>query len=268
MQGFDALPDVDRARIVAFRSRNLSWDHRFYNRADAEAWLRDNADERTCRAYYAIDPNYHAARSDLLRYLICEKEGGLYLDVKSEAARPLDEVLRPSDEFLLSQWPELQDRSVNKGGHEELAHIPGDEFVIWYIAASAGHPFLQAVIQKVLTNIENYNPWQIGVGAKGVLRTTGPIAYTLAIHPMLKNHTHRFVDAEKELGFYPFRHDDFKSHRGQYGRHYSMIHDPVVISAMGTRLSARLWFSSIRPEIDRSVRRFHKVVNRLSRLRP
>src|SRR5699024_8294228 len=102
-------------------------------------------------------------------------------------------------------------------------------------------------------------PWQVGVGAKGVLRTTGPVAYTLAIHPLLNNYSHRFVDAESEMGFRPFRHGDYKSHRGQYGRHYSMMHDPVVMSGVVTRWSARLWYGRLLPEIQRTQRRLRKL---------
>lgn len=259
MQGFSSLPEVDRERILAFRERNPAWDHRFYDQSTAEAWLRANADERTVRAYYRINPDYYAARADLLRYLLCSKEGGLYLDVKSEARRPLDDVLHRDDSYLLSQWPELRNRKPGEEGHPELAHIPGDEFVIWFIASMKNHPFLRAVIEQVLKNIENYNPWRIGVGAKGVLRTTGPVAYTLAIHPILNEHACRFVDAADDLGFYPFRHGDFKRHRGQYGRHYSVITDPVINGNTVTRHATRAWFGYILPELRRAQRRFDKL---------
>ena len=62
-----------------------------------------------------------------------------------------------------------------------------------------GHPFLKAVIESVLTNIDSYRPWLDGTGKIGVLRVSGPIAYTLAIHPLLGSHSHRKLRTNTEL---------------------------------------------------------------------
>lgn len=261
--GLDALSEADRLRIMAFRQRNPGWDHRFYDRESAEAWLAEHCSRAIRDAYHSIDPLYYAARADLLRYLLVERHGGVYLDVKSEAALPLDDVLRPDDSFLLSQWAELRDRPAGQGTHRELDHIAGDEFVNWYVVASAGHPFLRAVIDRVMANIAGYSAWRDGVGRMGVLRTTGPIAYTLAIHPLLDRFPHRFADMEQDLGFHYSRFGDHRSHRNRFGRHYETISLPVVRGNPLSGQSARLWFGVLQPGAGRVVRRFRKLVNRI-----
>lgn len=266
-QGFDALPDADRTRMMAFRQRNPMWDHRFYDRQAAEDWISENCGRDVQDAYHSIDRVYHAARADFLRYLLCERHGGFYLDVKSEAVLPLDEVLRPDDAYLLSQWNELRGRPAGQGNHPDLAHVPGDEFVNWYIASAAGHPFLRAVIRQVMSNIANYDVWRSGVGRIGVLRTTGPIAYTKVIFPLLNDHPHRFVGLGDESGFHYSRFGDHKAHRAHYGRHYETISDPVVKCGPVTRHAARLWFSHVRPEMHRTRHRFRKVARMLLRAR-
>ena len=265
MQGFDALPEIDRARILAFRARNPGWDHRFYDCESAEAWLAENCSQAVQDAYHSIDSGYYAVRADLLRYLICYHHGGVYLDVKSEALRPLDDVLHKDDCYLLSQWPERRGRPAGQGFHRELSHVPGDEYVIWFIASVPGHPFLTAVLDQVMNNIAQYDPWRCGVGAKAVLKTTGPIAYTIAIHPILDMHPHRLVKAEIDLDFHPFRHGDFKSHRGQYGRHYSTVVSPIVRSGYATDQSVRVWFGFIHPRLLSTRRRILKVAAAVQR---
>src|SRR6202034_2805604 len=90
----------------------------------------------------------------------------------------------------------------------------------------AKHPFLGAVIETVLRNIKNYNPLTDGIGKKGVLRVTGPTAYTAAIHRVEKAEACRIVDIEN-LGF---RYSIFPrfSHQEIFQNHYSKQIDPIV----------------------------------------
>lgn len=65
--------------------------------------------------------------------------------------------------------------------------------------AAPGHPFLRAVIERVVSNVDNYSPWRFGVGSIGVLRVTGPVAYTLAIAPLQDRHPCKTVASEEVL---------------------------------------------------------------------
>ena len=94
--------------------------------------------------------------------------------------------------------------------------------------AAPGHPFLRAVIERVLTNIACYNPILDGTGWSGVLRTTGPIAYTLAIAPQLPRHTHRIVDSLHELGFQYSIYPHSSSHQALFSSHYAHRTEPIV----------------------------------------
>ena len=107
----------------------------------------------------------------MFRYLLLYKVGGVYLDIKSTATRPLDAVLLPQDQFLLSEWNNDNDGYDVWGKHYELRGFGGREFQQWYIAASPGHPFLRSVIDNVLANIDTYIPGLHGTGKPGVLRT-------------------------------------------------------------------------------------------------
>ena len=180
---------------------------------------------------------YGAARADLFRYLLMYKTGGVYLDIKSIATRSLDEVLRPDDAYILSQWHGKRFADLGMGVHSALRGIEGTEYQQWHIVAAPGHPFLKRVIENVLRNLRIYNPGIHGVGKQGVLAVTGPIAYTLAINPLLASYPHRFTDSAQDLGF---EYNVFmtgrnsSAHHYLFPTHYAKLRHPIVpVSPMG-----------------------------------
>lgn len=113
------------------------------------------------------------------------KMGGVYLDIKSTLERPLDDVLYPDDQYILAHWDNLD----------------GGKYVDY-----GRHPFLREVILRVMKCIDDCNPWRVGIGLYGVLRTTGPIPYTLAIYDFIEKgavskEQYRFVSRIEDLGF-------------------------------------------------------------------
>jgi hypothetical protein len=178
-------------------------------------------EDRIARSYDQIDPRYGAARADVLRHLIIYRHGGVYCDIKSGFLRPLDKVLRPDDEYILCRVPSR---------HKEL---PNGELLTHFLIARPGHPLSASVIDNILCNIQDYRPWH-AVGRNGVVRTTGPIAYTLAIDGSLDGASYRFV-AETELGdFFSIDYD----HMSVFPNHYSLLTGPVVkMGAIGIAVS-------------------------------
>jgi inositol phosphorylceramide mannosyltransferase catalytic subunit len=257
--GQAAQPQGVRDSIAAIRAANPGWDYRFYDAPAAERFIAESYGAAILAAYLSIDPVYYAARSDLLRYLLCYAQGGVYLDTKSVATLPLDDVLRDDDSFLISQWKELRDLPVGQSNHPETQHIAGCEYVNWFLVSAPGHPFLHAVIEAVLSNIAAYNPLSDGVGREGVLRLTGPIAYTLAIHPIRSAHPHRYVKFEADIGFEYSIYGNPFNHRVQFGPHYSLATQPIIIGSPALRSATQVWYGRIAPFGQR-------VRNRLARL--
>ncbi|MEL7256131.1 MAG: glycosyltransferase [Pseudomonadota bacterium] len=254
--GMSQLPTQVISGIDILRGLNPDWDYRFYDQQAGEAFVGEVYGADILAVYRKIDPEYYAARADLLRYLLCYARGGVYLDIKSVARRPLSEVLRAEDAFILSQWDDLKHLSPNKAvhhpaAHAELRHIKGYEYVQWFVVAAPRHPFLKAVIASVLSGIDQYNVFSQGVGRMGVLRLTGPIAYTLAIDPLRGSAPYRMAAFEDELGFEFSVYGDHKQHRSAFGTHYSQKTLPVVKSNYATTQAARAWFGLVHPYLDR-----------------
>ena len=234
------LPGGLQDNVDGLKLRNPEWEYRFYDDDAILQFIQGKYDADMLKAYNRISPKYGAAKADLFRYLLLYKCGGVYLDIKSSAAKPLDEVFRPDDNFLISSWDNLPgERFEGWGLHAAVKNVPGGEFQQWYIAAEPGHPFLAAVIKKVLHNIDKYHPSIHGTGKAGVLWLTGPIAYTLSIAPLLPHHSHRRVNSSHDLGLNYSVYNDL-THKTILRSHYTNQTEPVVLIGVGKRLTVNM----------------------------
>jgi hypothetical protein len=239
------LPQELRHNVERLIRTNADWQHRLYDDTDITAFITEHYGVRVLRYYQRINPRYGAARADLFRYLLMYRIGGVYLDIKSRSVRPLDDALRPGDRYILSHWKNDPGSEREQWGRaKQLGDLPRGEFQQWHIICAPGHPFLKAVIEGVLRNIDTYRPWSHGTGQAGVLGITGPVAYTLAIQPLLPLHPHRLVDNESELFLEYSYMKDFLHHR-LFAKHYTQLCEPVIAmtgakaAATGAFLAAR-----------------------------
>jgi inositol phosphorylceramide mannosyltransferase catalytic subunit len=215
---------VEKARAL-----NPGWEHLLYDDAECSDFIRTSCGPEVWSAYNRINPAYGAARADFFRYVVSYFRGGVYADIKTDFVRPFAETIRPEDQFIVSSWNNgPAGTHPNFGKHPDLARFGRDEIQQWFIVSAAGHPFLKAAIARVLANIETYDRYLVGTGKIGVLRTTGPIAYTAAIAPLLGRHNHREVADEKAVGLEYSIAGEY-DHKSSIGGHYSELSSPVII---------------------------------------
>jgi mannosyltransferase OCH1-like enzyme len=225
------LHQVFLDNVSRLKDRNRNWDHRLYDDREVREFIVDSYGSEMVGRYDRLNPLYGAARADLFRYLLLYKFGGVYLDIKSTATKPLDDVLNADDAYLLSHWRNKLGQRFEGWGLYFPECGPDGEYQQWHIVASAGHPFLEAVIQKVTRNIDTYDLASAGVGKAGVVKTTGPLAYTLAIKSIQAKHAYRHVDIE-DLGFqYSIvgAPGSELAHVSLFKNHYETIGPPVVM---------------------------------------
>lgn len=208
------------------RTQNSGWAYHLHDETVIDRFVSENYGPLVVDALNRINPNYGAAKADLFRYLLMYKEGGVYLDIKSGLERPLDQIIRPDDQFVLSEWYRTEENGRAAFGRDaSLSHVPGGALQQWHIMCAPGHPFMRAVILRVLDNIFAYDPWRDGTGGTGTFAVTGPVAYTLAIAPIAADHPHRLTnDHEAGLVYRQFA----ESHRVFFPGHYLARTDPVV----------------------------------------
>ncbi len=212
--------------IANLKRLNPGWEHRLYDDEDIPVFILNHYRQDVLDCYDLIDPRYGPARADFFRYLLMNVEGGVYLDIKSTAIRPLDDVLHDEDEYILSHW--------RNQSHEEFAGWgrwgglgPEGEYQQWHIICAPRHPFLDAVIKKVQGNIEGCFASENCSGQDAVVNMTGPVAYTKAIQPILTKHPHRKVHIE-DLGFRYTIFSKIDHHAKLSELHYTKLEVPIL----------------------------------------
>lgn len=221
-------PDILNT-IARNKDINPGWEHRFYDYNGMVAFIKEHYEARYLKAFLRINPHYGAAQADFFRYLVMNKVGGVYLDVKSYCIKPLDEIIREDDEFVVFEWNgHPQGKYENHGAHAEIAR-PGGEYQQWNIISTPGNKYIDAVVKDVLSNIENYHYSRQGVGWKGVIVTTGPIVYTNAIESVNDGIGIRLAGNHEANGIVYMD----ETIRRVKGTHYSQRFSYIVDSGLG-----------------------------------
>ena len=232
-RSYEALPDEIKRNIEVLKSRNPDWTYRFFDDDEMKGYLKNNLKPGEWELLQEVNPKYGVVLADVFRYLFIYNEGGVYLDVKSTATRPLKNTIDHDAAFVISQWPNKFGQLYEGYGlHPELADVPGGEFQQWNIIAEPKHPYLRAVLDRVFKNLRDYTPSSFGTDAYGVLRVSGPIAFTQAIYPLLDHYPHTVAD----LGSWGILYSIYdaggtpgQSHQARMPGHYAAVREPVVL---------------------------------------
>ncbi len=235
------LPVEIQENINKLKSMNPGWEHKLYDDADIDKYIAQNMPE-LYKFYQMINPVYGAARADFFRYVLIYNEGGVYLDIKSSANKPLDEIIK-NDTYLLSHWRnDVGDPFYSAGITPDIPN-PLGEFQQWHIIAVKGHPFLKAVLENVCNNLRTYNPFFNHTGRWGVMSVTGPVAYSNAILPILKDHQHRLERSNDDLNLvYSIYSDTIEvKHHNLYKHHYSSVNESITKQAYLNQFFFKLW---------------------------
>ena len=213
-----------KSTINKNKTLNPNWNYILYDDNDMVKYMKNNFKPNILHIYNKINPEYGPAKADFFRYLLMYNEGGVYFDIKSSMKYPLDNFLHKDDQFILSHWP--------CKAQKNYTHNKYGEFQQWYIITKPKHPYLKAVIEMVINNILNYDLNITGTGKLAVLKTTGPIAYTKAILPIMSNHKHRIFQSHEYIGLiYDNTNSLIIDHTTLFSQtHYSKLDSPVIFN--------------------------------------
>ena len=264
-ENISSLSDEFLQNIQNISRINPGWKISLYSAQDREDFIRTNYDAKVLGAYLSIDSDYGAARADLFRYLLIYKMGGLYLDIKSTSTKFLDGFISENDTFITANWPSYMD-GVDLRKMEIHRELGYREYLSWFILSSPENIILEKVIIEVLKNIEQYSPMKFGVGKYGVLRTTGPIPYSIAVHPFVINGVARVADIEDiGLKYSIFNIQDLSlKHPGTRSKeHYTNLKIPVILkSKLRSEITAFMF--SINHAAKRILFRVIKIIDLLN----
>jgi alpha 1,6-mannosyltransferase len=169
--------------------------------------------EELVRTHFASDPRIMEAynkmpnvgmKSDLLRYLLLEAEGGVYTDTDTICLKPID------------KWvpPELRDKVAVVVGIEfdrrdgvawaDINHWV--QFCQWTIAAAPGHPVFRKMVERIIASladlsaIHNTPIQDLKPKSFEVMNSTGPAAFTDVVFAQLQEYNSSLTDTQ-DLSF-------------------------------------------------------------------
>lgn len=129
-------------------------------------------------------------RSDLLRYLILDIEGGVYTDTDTVALKSIDEWVPPA---LRDQVRLIVGIEFDRQDGEAWADIPHWlQFCQWTIAAAPRHPVFRRMVSRILQSIHDlaaeHETTVHGIVPSDfeVLNSTGPAAWTDVVFEQLQ----------------------------------------------------------------------------------
>lgn len=218
--------------IEKIKRLNPGWTYTMFDDQAVLAYFDTHLGAHARQVIDRVNKKYGVVLADLFRYLVIYNEGGVYLDVKSTMDKPLDHVLLPDDELVLSQWKNrMGEEFEGYGFHPDLClpHVPGGEFQQWHVIAAKNHPLLLFVVNQVILNLQHYSPSSFGVGKEGVLRVSGPVCYTRCMASGIGKYRIRFADIQS-MGF---AYTLYKSLGDPYFHtrlpgHYLGLEEPIV----------------------------------------
>ena len=218
--------DIINKIITQNKALNLEFQFIFCDDSERGKFIRENFDPDIYKAYMHLNPHFGAAKADFWRYCVLYKEGGVYIDIKTELKIPLIRIIRPEDECLLDKPRvdyEIYRIENNKPAYEQ-----------WMLFFSKNHPYLETMIDMMTRNIlDNYMPDVRSLRSVSsysklvVLHLTGPDAFTSAINQSIAaNGTrHRTIDYGKISSY------NFEGQAQLYGQsdtiHYSKINESI-----------------------------------------
>ena len=242
--------------IASLVANNPGWTHNFYTDDDCVDFIKQHYGQEMLDTYFKINPSYGAARSDLFRYLLIYVVGGVYLDIKSSVAVSLDK-LTANTEYILTHWTKPAQGIFDKDEPEY------GEFQQWHVIAAPKHPFLEAVIDRVVKNIHDPANSKLH-GKLGVIRLTGPVPYTHAILSILKNHPHTWYRSDNQAGLVYTVMLGNEGHHFLYhlknNAHYSRFQHPIIGNAAPVR-AQNIWLDTAYALYEQALKRKQMLEN-------
>lgn len=192
----------------------------FYNDDDCNKFIKTYFNEKIYNAYMMLNDCYGAMKADFFRYCVLYKIGGVYLDIKSKIKIPLNQIIKEDDSCILDiPRNNLEPWRTFKPTYEQ-----------WLLIFEPNHPYLNAMIEQMVINIENkYQPeipgYAILNSKQKILQLTGPDGLTRAINTCIEKNIikHRNIDYYKYFILAPINYKSMYTSK----KHYSQYNEPL-----------------------------------------
>ena len=128
------VPETMRLAMTKIRQDNPEYEYNYYNHEDRREFLINHFDSCVIEAYDKLIPG--AYKSDLFRYCVLYKRGGVYLDTSFVSLKPMSEILKGDETFVVMKKDE--DTDIYNA----------------FMASVPGHMYLKEVILEVVNCVD------------------------------------------------------------------------------------------------------------------
>lgn len=165
--------------------KNQDYSYTLMSDDGANAFARKNYAQRPDVLQTFLELKLPVFRSDLLRYMLLETEGGIYSDLDTDALHPVKDwvpaELKSRVHAIVGVEYDQLDQEAYTGMPEPL------QFCQWTIATSQGHPIMKKAVARVVeairkmaddngTAIAELQPMD-----RDVVKVTGPVIWTAVV---------------------------------------------------------------------------------------
>ncbi|RBR22589.1 hypothetical protein FVER53590_28402 [Fusarium verticillioides] len=189
---------------TSWLSMNTDYAYTLVGKSGADEFVNHHfADEPSILEAYHKAPNV-GMKSDLLRYLILDIEGGVYTDTDTIALKPIQKWVPPELHGKVGLIVGIEFDRRNGGAWADIPHWL--QFCQWTIAAVPGHPVFRKMARRVIQSFEdlsrkhNVTVDQLKPGSFEVMNSTGPAAWTDVVFQQLQEYDPN-LNTTKDLSF-------------------------------------------------------------------
>lgn len=175
--------------LVAQPSANL-YNSTLVGEKGGDEFVHNNfvSQPRIIKAYDNM-PNV-GMKSDLLRYLLLDVEGGVYTDTDTIALKPIGDWVPEEFRDKAKVIVGIEFDRRDGGGWADISHWV--QFCQWTIAAAPGHPVFRKMASRILSSLNELAEKhempieQVKPSSFEVMTTTGPAAWTDVVFEQLQ----------------------------------------------------------------------------------
>lgn len=165
------LPPTLQRNLDTWMEHNPHFTFKVWTDETALEYVQDNYPSYL-DTYMALAP---IERTDLFRYLLLFREGGVYSDLDVVCARPLSKYLDLLHDGMVVGWEgDWESRTACQAAGSARTRL----LMQWVLASSPNHPALERVILHVTTQ---YNKTFSHNGIRDTHERTGTVAFTDAL---------------------------------------------------------------------------------------
>lgn len=265
----NVVPEVQN-NINKMKELNPEYDFRLVTDIECDKFIKENFNNQIYEAYLNINPKYGAAKADFWRYCVLYINGGIYLDLDSFIEEKLSNIIKDTDEALISL--EIWNFPVEKEWHSSFSDSDKIQKLLEYdnekineclnyfgekkqlaqniLIYRPKHPFLLSVINSVVSNINKWKQIEsnhkIESSISKTIHITGPSAYTYAIIKCIyenkKKYNYRIID-NNNIQFRISEEFTNNMYKNNINNYKNMNNEPFIIhnSNTETKIPKIIW---------------------------